>query len=51
MDPLEAIRRAQASRLVNNKGDEVEFELAAPLLPADIEGLADEVGATLSGER
>jgi hypothetical protein len=50
MDPLEAIRRAQATRLVNKKGDEVEFELAPGLLPADIEGLADEVGAPLSGE-
>jgi hypothetical protein len=51
MDPLEAIRRAQATKLVNKKGDEVEFELAAAPLPADIEGLTDEVGAPLSGER
>ena len=50
MDPLETIRRAQATRLVNKKGDEVEFELAAALLPDDVEGLADEVGAPLSGE-
>jgi hypothetical protein len=26
MDPLEAIRGAQASRLVSEDGDEVEFE-------------------------
>jgi len=50
MDPLEAIRRAQATRLVSEDGDEVEFELAPALLPADIEGLADEVGAPLSRE-
>ena len=50
MDPLEAIRRAQATRLVNKKGGEVEFELAPALPPADIELLADEVGAPLSRE-
>jgi hypothetical protein len=48
MDSLEAIRRAQATRLVSEDGDEVELELARGLLPADIEGLADEVGAPLS---
>jgi hypothetical protein len=36
MDSLEAIRRAQATRLVSEDGDEVEFELAPGLLPADI---------------
>jgi hypothetical protein len=50
MDSLEAIRRAQATRLVSEDGDEVELELAPGLLPADIEGLADEVGAPLSRE-
>jgi hypothetical protein len=40
MDSLEAIRRAQATRLVKEDGD--ELELAPGLPPADIEGLADE---------
>jgi hypothetical protein len=47
MDSLEAIRRAQATRLVSEDGDEVELELAPGLPRADIEGLADEVGAPL----
>jgi cell wall assembly regulator SMI1 len=47
MDPLEAIRRAQATRLVNEDGDEVELELAPAVPPADIERLADEVGVPL----
>jgi hypothetical protein len=50
MDYLEAIRRAQATRLVSEDGDEVDLELAPGLSPADIEGLADEVGAPLSRE-
>jgi len=50
MDPLEAIRHAQATRLVTKKGHEVELELAPALRPADIESLADEVGAPLSRE-
>jgi len=50
MDPLEAIRRARATRLVDKDGDEVEFELAPALAPADIERLADEVGVPLSRE-
>jgi hypothetical protein len=50
MDSLEAIRRAQATRLVSEDGDEVELELAPGLPRADIEGLADEVGAPLSRE-
>jgi cell wall assembly regulator SMI1 len=50
MDPLEAIRRAQATRLVDEDGDEVEFELAPSLPPADIERLADELGVPLSRE-
>jgi hypothetical protein len=50
MDPLEAIRRAQGTRLVDEDGDEVEFELAPALPPADIERLADEVGVPLSRE-
>ena len=45
MDPLEAIRRAQATRLVDEDGDEVKFELAPALSPADIERLVGEVGA------
>jgi hypothetical protein len=47
MDPLEAIRRAQATRLVNEDGDEFEFELAPAVPPGDIERLADEVGVPL----
>src|SRR6266550_3361779 len=47
MDPLEAIRRAQATRLVNEDGDEFEFELAPAVPPSDIERLADEVGVPL----
>jgi hypothetical protein len=35
---------------VSEDGDEVELELAPGLLPADIEGLADEFGAPLSRE-
>jgi hypothetical protein len=50
MDPLEAIRRAQATRLVDEDGDEVEFELAPAVPPGDIERLADEVGVPLSRE-
>ena len=42
MDPPEAIGRAQAAGLVSEDGDDVELELAPGLLPADIEGLADE---------
>jgi hypothetical protein len=36
MDSFEAIRRAQATRLVSEDGDEVELELAPGLPPADI---------------
>jgi cell wall assembly regulator SMI1 len=50
MDPLEAIRHAQAARLVDKKGREVEFELAPGVPPADIDGLADELGVPLSRE-
>jgi cell wall assembly regulator SMI1 len=50
MDPLEAIRHAQATRLVDKKGHEVEFELAPGLPPADIDGLAAELGVPLSHE-
>jgi hypothetical protein len=50
MDPLEAIGHAQAAVLVDEDGEEVEFELAPALSPDDIEGLADEVGVPLSGE-
>jgi hypothetical protein len=37
MDPLDAIGRAKATRLVDKDDDEVEFELAPSLLPADID--------------
>jgi len=50
MDPFEVIRRAQATRLVGEDGDEVELELAPALAPADIERLEDEVGVPLSRE-
>jgi hypothetical protein len=50
MDPLEAIRRAQATRLVDEDGDEVELQLAPGLQAADIQRLADEVGVPLSRE-
>jgi cell wall assembly regulator SMI1 len=50
MDPIEAIGRAQAARLVDEDGDEVEFELAPGLSPADIERLEDEVGVPISRE-
>src|SRR4029453_6320871 len=38
MDSLEAIRRAQATRLVSEDGDEVELELAPGLPRADTGG-------------
>jgi hypothetical protein len=50
MDPFEAIRRAQATRLVDEDGDEVEFGLAPALPQADIERLANEVGVPLPRE-
>jgi hypothetical protein len=50
MNPLDAIGRAQDTRLVDKGGDVVEFELAPALPPADIDGLADELGVPLSGE-
>jgi cell wall assembly regulator SMI1 len=50
MDPLEAIRHAQATRLVGEDGDEVEFELAPALPQADIDHLADELGVALPRE-
>jgi hypothetical protein len=37
MDPLDAIGRAKATRLVDKDDDDVEFELAPSLLPADID--------------
>jgi hypothetical protein len=42
MDPLEAIRRVQANRLIGEDGDEVDLELAPALPPADPDRLADE---------
>jgi cell wall assembly regulator SMI1 len=50
MDPLEAISQAQASRLVDEDGHEVELELASGLPPADVERLADEIGVPLPRE-
>src|SRR5258706_9505246 len=50
MDPLEAIRRAQAGRLVRKDGKEVELQLAPGLGPTDIERVAAETGAPLSRE-
>lgn len=50
MDPLQVIARAQATRLVDEDGDEVEFELEPALPAADIEHLADELGVPLPGE-
>jgi hypothetical protein len=50
MDPLEAIERARATRLVDEDGGDVELTLAPPLLPVEIERLADDVGAPLSRE-
>ncbi len=40
MDSLEAISRAQDTRLVTEDGDEVELELAPGLPPADILAVA-----------
>jgi hypothetical protein len=50
MNPLDAIGRAQDTRLVDKGGDVVEFELAPGFPSADIDGLADELGVPLSGE-
>ena len=50
MDPFETIGRAQATKLVDEDGEEVEFELAPGLPPAEIQGLADEVGVPLPRE-
>ncbi len=50
MNPLDAIGRAQDTRLVDKGGDVVEFELAPALRSADIDGLADELGVPLTGE-
>jgi hypothetical protein len=50
MDPLEAIRRAQATKLVDKEGGAVEFELAPALPPAEIERLEAELGVPLTRE-
>ena len=50
MDPLEAIRDAQAARLVDEDGAEVELQLAPALATTEIDELAAEVGVPLSGE-
>jgi len=50
VDPLEAIRDAQAARLVDEDGAEVELQLAPALATTEIDELAAEVGVPLSGE-
>jgi hypothetical protein len=50
MDPVEAIRRAQAAKLVDEDGDEVALELAPGLSPAEIEGLGVELAVPLPRE-
>jgi len=50
MDPLEEIGSAQAARLVDEDGTEVELEFAPPLLPAEVERLEAEVGVPLPGD-
>jgi cell wall assembly regulator SMI1 len=50
MDPVEAIGRAQAARLVDEDGGEVELEVAPGLSPAEIERLGAEVGVPLPRE-
>ncbi len=47
MDPVDVIQRAQATRLMNEDGDAVEFGLAPALSAAEIERLAAEVGVPL----
>ena len=50
MQAVEAIRRAQEASLVDEDGDPVVLELAAPLSDSELEGLATEVGAPLPSE-
>jgi hypothetical protein len=50
MSAFEAIKRAQATNLVDEDGDEVELELLPALPPADVESLADEIGVPLPRE-
>ncbi len=50
MDPVEEIRRAQATSLVDEDGDEVVLECAPPLTEAEIEQLQAEVGGALPRE-
>jgi hypothetical protein len=50
MDPLEAIDVAQATKLIDKDGHEVELELAPALQTDEIEHLADEIGVPLSRE-
>jgi hypothetical protein len=50
VDPVEEIRRAQATSLVDEDGDEVVLELAPPLTEAEIEQLQAEVGVPLPRE-
>lgn len=47
MDPLDAIRAAQSTRLVDEDGNEVELELEPGLSEDEIEDVAAEVGAPL----
>jgi cell wall assembly regulator SMI1 len=50
MDPLEAIRRAQATKLVRKNGDDVELKLEPAMQSADIAQLEAELGVPLSHE-
>jgi hypothetical protein len=47
MDPVDEIRRAQATTLVDEDGHEVVLELAPPLPPAELERLEAELGVPL----
>jgi SMI1/KNR4 family protein SUKH-1 len=50
MDPAEAIRDAQSTRLVDDDGHGIALALAPGLPPAEIEGLAHELGVPLPRE-
>jgi SMI1 / KNR4 family (SUKH-1) len=50
MDPVEAIRRAQATTLVDEDGHEVVLGLAPPLPPEELERLEVELGVPLPRE-
>jgi hypothetical protein len=50
MQAVEAIRRAQEASLVDEDGDPVVLELAAPFSDSELEAVAAEVGAPLPSE-